>query len=457
MSAVPVATSSPAALPTIYEFDEDFQSKITALVLRDTSFMQQVEGLILPQYFESETNAALVNMGLRYFDKYRKCPGDKTIIGDLIKHDIISKVVSKEVAAASIMYVAGKGRTGLFDIDISDRDYVIEQVAQFAKHQAISAAILDSVGFLDARDFDRIEAAITKAANVGRNDDGGSYDYTEMIESRTEERLLRAAGKLPPTGVTTGYPEIDRLLHQRGWGRKELSVLMGPAKGGKSTALLNFGIAATAAVQRYNVLYVTLEVSAKITAERADARIAEVAMNQLGANTHAIKAAVEKFKLNSGKFIIHEYPTGVMRVSDLRRLLERYKAKGIKFDLVIVDYADLMQPERVTDNTIENSKSVYVNLRGLAMMEDVAVLTATQTNRDGAKKAVATMTDVAEDFNKIRIADVVISINRTEEEKALKQARLFFAACRNQADGFSVRIAQELDKMIFISEVIGEE
>ncbi len=80
-----------------------------------------------------------------------------------------------------------------------------------------------------------------------------SYSYGEMIEVRTEERLDRAAGKGPITGVTTGYPEIDRHLYHKGWGRRELSVLMAPAKGGKSTALIDFGISACTHVHRYNV------------------------------------------------------------------------------------------------------------------------------------------------------------------------------------------------------------
>jgi replicative DNA helicase len=91
------------------------------------------------------------------------------------------------------------------------------------------------------------------------------------------------------------------------------------------------------------------------------------------------------------------------------------------------------------------------------MLENFALLTATQTNREGAKKAVATMTDVAEDFNKIRIADIVISINKTPEEVISKQARLFFAASRNQRSGFTVRIEQEIDQAKFISRVIGED
>jgi replicative DNA helicase len=125
--------------------------------------------------------------------------------------------------------------------------------------------------------------------------------------------------------------------------------------------------------------------------------------------------------------------------------------------MVIVDYADLMAPERYTDNSIENSKNIYVSLRGLAMQEDIALLTATQTNREGFKSSVAKAEHVSEDFNKIRIADIVISINRTEEERAVGQARLYFAASRNQAGQFTVRIKQDMERMRFISEIIGEE
>jgi replicative DNA helicase len=89
------------------------------------------------------------------------------------------------------------------------------------------------------------------------------------------------------------------------------------------------------------------------------------------------------------------------------------------------------------------------------MQEHIALLTATQTNREGAKAAVAKMTDVADDFNKIRIADVVISINKTDEERANNEARLFFAAMRNGPSGFALKVRQDVDRMIFIKDIIG--
>lgn len=442
----------PGAPELTYKFDEEFQGKITAMCIRDTNFLQRAEGLVEPQYLENMSDAYLANIANRYFTKYRKAPGDKVIMSALVKHDIINKIIRKEHGAA----VVGRIKE-LWEVDVSDRDFVIDQVATFARHQAVSKMILDSVDHLDINDFEKISVGLKKALDVGEHSDSGAYDYGAMIDVRTEERIDRAAGKLPPTGITTGFADIDKVLYHKGWGRRELSVIMGGAKAGKTTALLDFGISACGHLHKYNVLYVTLEVSAKIISERLDARVSSQIIGELGSHIHDVKDKVKLFMARAGKFIIHEFPSGSMRVSDLRRLLERYKAKGTVFDLVVLDYADLMSPERITDNSQENSKSVYVGLRGLAMQEDIALLTATQTNREGAKKTVATATDVAEDFNKVRIADILISINKSDEERNLNQARLFFAACRNQRSGFSIRINQDLSRMKFISGIIGEE
>lgn len=434
-----------------YDFDDAFQKKIAALVCRDTTFVQRVDGLIRPEYFESDVDAALVSMALRYYEKYKKVPADPSIYVRLIKDDLAAKILSRDLK----VYVVQRLKE-LYKTDISDRDYVVDQVATFSRHQAVQAAILESVPKLEQHKFTEIASLLQKALNVGANLDVGEYDYGSMIEARTGERLERAAGMLPPTGITTGYPYIDDALYHKGWGRRELSVLMGGAKAGKTMALITFGINAVAA--GYNVIYFTLEVSSRIIAERLDANIADCVVSELGDHVHDVRSKVQAFMAKAGKrFVIQEFPTGSLRVSDVRRVLERYKAKGTKFDLVIVDYADLMAPERMTDNSMENSKSVYVNLRGLAMEEDVAILTATQTNRDGFKAAVARAEHVADDFNKIRIADVVISINKTEEEAKAKRARLFFAAVRNSASGFTIMIEQDIDRAKFITKVIGSE
>lgn len=230
---------------------------------------------------------------------------------------------------------------------------------------------------------------------------------------------------------------------------------MGGAKSGKTTALINFG--RTAVMAGKNVLYVTLEVSAQIIADRLDAAISENEMRELSKTIHDVRTKIEALKGKTGKFKIHEFPSGSFSPNMLRRLIERHKNKGLTFDLIIVDYADLMIPDFRMNDAIENSKNIYTGLRAIATEEDAAVLTATQTNREGFKSTVAKAEHVAEDFNKIRIADLVISINATEEERAVGEARLYFAASRNQETGFSIFIKQDIARMRFITSILKVE
>lgn len=455
MSAAAIETGAlPAGVelePAVrYEFDIAFQTKIAALLIRDTPFAQLTDGLILEHFFENTATGALVKVANKYFERYKKAPGDIVTLKKVVADAIRDRLLPPEIARMAIGVIPT-----LYETDVSDREYVADECATFARHQAVGKAILDSVELVDKRDFNQVGVIMRKALDTGVSVSGGAYNYGEMVKARTKERVERAAGLLPPTGITTGYKALDDYLYHKGWGRRELGVMMGAAKAGKSMSLLTFGVNAIGA--GYRTLYITLEVSANILAERLDANVSEHAMFELGAHPHDVEEKVSRFMEKAAPFIIHEFPTGSMRVSDLRRLIEHYKAQGITFDLVLVDYADLMAPERVTESVTENSKSIYINLRGLAMAEGFAMVTATQTNREGAKKAVATMTDVAEDFNKIRIADVVISINKTPEEALVNQARLHFAACRNQRSGFTVRIEQDIDRARFISRILGED
>lgn len=430
----------------VFEFDADFQTKIAALTLRDTQFLSRCDGLIQPAHFEDPSEAALASMALRYFKIYKKAP-DKSIHARLIKEDIDNRIIRRE----SVESVVGKVKE-LHTADVSDRDYVIDHVSKFARRQAVTGAIEQSIHKLDKGDYGGIEKVLKDALQVGAMEESAGYDFFKERENRTTERKEFAMGRLKPTGITTGFAAIDDRLYQKGWGRKELSVLMGAAKAGKTTAMINFG--KNACGRGSNVLYLTLEVSEKIIASRLDACITRTPMMQLGSKIIEVDAKVEAFSKHCGSFIIHEYPTGSLKPSEVRRLLQWYRSQGMIFDLVIVDYADLMAPDHRTQDAIENSKQVYIGLRAIAQEEDLAILTATQTNREGAKAAVVTATHVAEDFNKVRIADVIISLNRTEEDVAAGQARLYFAASRNQKGGITILVKQDMEAMIYIEAVI---
>jgi len=440
-------------------FDGDFQSKIAAFVCRDDQFMRRVSHLIKPEYFENAGEAALVNIAVRHYEKYRSVP-DNTTMAHLIRDDVVAKIIRKDMIES-----VKEARKRILIGELRNREFVEDKVVEFAKHQAVSQAILKSVDLLGKGKFTQIEQAVQAAISVGANDEGVAYDYFERIAERTATRLDKAAGIRPPQGITTGTPKLDELLYHRGWGRKELSSIMGLAKMGKTTALVNF--AKDASLAGYNVLYASLEVGADIVSDRIDASISSTMMRELCDKIHGVREKVEEASAKAGALKIHEFPSGTLTPNQLRKLIDRYKSPGwnsngttrppIKFDLIVVDYADIMAPNHRTNDAIENSKSVYVDLRAIAFEENAAVLTATQTNREAAKTAVAKMEHVSEDFNKIRTVDLMISINKTEEEAARGEARLYFAASRNQESGFSVVIKQDISCMQFITSVLRVE
>lgn len=437
-------------------FDADFQTKVAAFACRDDEFMRRMAHLMKPEYFENAGEAALVNITMRHYQKYRCVPDRATMIA-LIRENCASKVIRKDLQPT--VAVALKA---IMVESLSNRGYVEDKVVEFVRHQAVSQAILKSVDLLNQGKFPQIESEVQAAISVGLNEGSDAYDYFERITERTEERMDKASGKRPPQGITTGIPKMDELLYHGGWGRKELTTIMGGAKAGKTTALINF--AKSAALAGFNVMYATLEVGANIISDRMDASLSETLMKELCDKIHGVREKVEEARARAGALKILEFPSGTLTPNQLRKEIERFKSPGwnrdgstrppIKFDLIVVDYADIMAPNYRTQDVIENSKSVYVDLRAIAFEENVAVLTATQTNREGYKAAVAKAEHVAEDFNKVRTVDLMISINKTEEEASRGEARLYFAASRNQESGFTIVIKQNLAAMQFVTSVL---
>lgn len=429
-----------------FEFDADFQTKIAALAIRDDEFMRRTAHLLKPDYFENVGEATLVSLSLEYFEKYGNIPGPSafaTVIRDAIGNGKVRRDTAPLTVAA---------RKVLINESLTDREFAESKVLEFVRHQAVSQAILQSVDLIEKKQFAKIEDSITKAINIGLNDEGSVYDYYEKVSARTEERADRLAGKMPPTGITTGVHKMDEVLYHKGWGRKELATIMGGAKAGKTTALINF--AKSASLAGYNVLYVTLEVSARIISERLDACITDTLMKDLNASLKTIESKVTALAAKAGKLNLVEYPSGSLTPAILKSIIEKHRSKGTSYDLVVVDYADIMKPNFRTTDTIENSKSVYIDLRALAFEFNVAMLTATQTNREGYKATVAKAEHVSEDFNKVRTVDLMISINKTEEEAKKGEARLYFAASRNQESGFTLVVKQNLAMMKFIESVV---
>lgn len=433
-----------------FEFDEEFQTRIAALSIRNTQFARRTEDLVKPEYFENEAQGFLVNTSNLFFEQYRNVPDSNSVFIHYLKTQLdVSRIrvdFRQEIVNEYKKLIKEK---------LSDGNYIADQVGTFARHQAVQNAMIESMDLVEKGDIDAVEKLMTSALRVSAANDFVELDYWNDIERRTQYRKDLGDGKIEKRGIPTGIKRLDKLLYHGGWGRKELTALLAGAKKGKSTGLGHFAIQTS--IGGYDTLYVTCEVAADIIAERNDANISKIPMQELNERMNEVydKVHLKGKAPKRGAFKIVECASGQLSPSGLRRIIERYKSEGVSFDCIVVDYADIMRPDVITQNDIENSKQVWLGLRAIAYEEDAAVLTATQTNRDGHKSDTAKAGDVAEDFNKVRIADLMISINRSDDERAKGEARLFFAASRNQGGEYTVGIKQNLETMEFITGVTG--
>jgi replicative DNA helicase len=433
----------------VFEFDADFQRKLLAFMARDEGFNAQISGLAKPEYFESEYARVIADMTNSYWESYRATPSVSVMV-DMIRRKIAAKALNTDQAREVLGLVKE-----VYNEDLTDRDYILESVGTFARRQALTDAVLQSAELIDKGKLDAIEDVVKQAMMVGVSDDNAGYDFWERIVDRKQHRHDILAGKVKPDGITTGHKVLDDLLYHKGWGRKELTVLMGPAKSGKSMSLITFAM--MAALQGYNVLYVSLEVATKIIADRLDANLSKIPLKELHDKLSIVESRTASASGKSGKLKLHDFPSGSLTPAQLRRLVHRYDAKGIQFDMVVVDYADLMAPDVTSNESRENSRLIYIGLRAIAQEFNVAMLSATQTNREGFKAAVGRMEHIAEDINKARTVDLLLSINATEDEKARNEARIYFAASRNQQGDYTVRVKTDFSRANYIAEIMGVE
>jgi hypothetical protein len=165
---------------------------------------------------------------------------------------------------------------------------------------------------------------------------------------------------------------------------------------------------------------------------RFDSCITKVPLNDLRSFKEEIYEKVQEIE---GKLIVKEYPTKSSSVATLKNHLEKVINRGFKPDIILVDYADLLRPVSTLREKRHELETIYEQLRGLAQEYKCCVWTASQTNRSGLNAEVITMESISEAFNKCFVADFILSISRTAEDKLNNQGRIFIAKNRNGVDG----------------------
>lgn len=402
---------------TFSKFGKSFQEKLVKAILYDRPFANQMTEVLDVSYLELKYLQAFTQLVFDYKSKYEVHP-TLSIMASVVRTEMedYSEVVQKQVRDLLV-------RIKTEDIDSEDIGYVKEKALDFCRKQKLKEAILKSVNLLQSSSFEQISKVINDAMLLGESNDFG-HEFVEDFEERYE-KVVRGP-------ITTGWDEIDEIT-KGGLGKRELGVVIASTGSGKSMALVHFGTRALA--KGNTVIHYTLELADRVVGQRYDSCVTGFQLNRLHTQKDLVKQTILHIP---GQLIIKEYPTKSASVRTIENHLERLRQRGINPDMIIVDYADLLRPEKNGFNNQElrhGLEGIYEDLRGLAQKYDVPVVTASQTNRSGVNAEVITMESISEAFNKCFVADFICSIARTKEDKMENTGKMFIAKNRNGLDG----------------------
>lgn len=402
---------------TFSHFGKSFQEKLCKLIFEDRPFSDQIGEVIDINYFESKYLQVFSKLIYNYKDKYSTHPS-RSIMESVLRTELTeeSEIIQGRVRK---FYASIVAETSSED----DSNYVKEKSLTFCRRQKIKEGFISAARMIKDNDkFDEIKEKIDQAFKLGSMNTNG-YDYLKDFERRFELVSRNA--------VNTGWEEIDQITHG-GIGRGELGVVIAPTGAGKSMALVHLG--AQAMLNGLNVVHYTLELMDTVVASRYDAAITGYSLQSLYGLKDEIYEKITSLSL--GNLIVKEYPTKSATTQTIQHHIESLRDKeGMKVDMIIVDYGDLLRPLSAQREKRNELESIYEELRGVAQVFECPLWTASQTNRAGLNAEVITMESISEAFNKCFVADLICTISRTIEDKNNNQGRMFVAKNRNGVDG----------------------
>jgi len=301
-------------------------------------------------------------------------------------------------------------------VDI-DSDFLLEKTENWCQERALHIAIMESINILDGKNEKMTKNAIpellSEALGVGFDNNIG-HDYIDNAEDRFDF-YNRVEEKIPFD------IELLNIITKGGLPDKTLNIILAGTGVGKSLGMCH--IAASSLLQGKNVLYITMEMAEERIAERIDANLLDIPIDQLDKmpKTMFTEKVNSLAKKTVGKLIVKEYPTGAAHAGHFRALLKELKLKKSFIpDIIFIDYLNICASSRMKSmggaiNSYTYVKAIAEELRGIAVEFAVPVVSATQTTRSGFSNSDPGLEDTSESFGLPATADLMLAFVSNEE------------------------------------------
>jgi len=365
-----------------------------------------------PEYFTERDERVVFDSVSEFFSKYNKPPSVETLLIDLGNQDDMNEAEYKGVTAII--------RSLEDDVNIDER-WLLDTTEKFCKDKAVYNAIMESIQIIDGKSEKSANAlpeVLSKALAVSFDRHIG-HDFIEDADKRYD--FYHTIEKRIPFDL-----ELMNKITNNGTPYKTLNVCLAGTGVGKSLFLCHH--AANCLMQSKNVLYITCEMAEERIAERIDANLMDISLDDLKSLPKDIydRKMERIMKQTTGKLIIKEYPTATANVMHFKHLLDELRLKrNFSPEIVFIDYLNICASSRFKAGANVNSytyvKAIAEELRGLAVETGIPIFTATQTNRQGFSSTDVELTDTSESFGLPQTADFMFALVSTEELEGLGQ------------------------------------
>ena len=388
------------------------QTVLTNLIYNE-QYTRKVLPFIKGDYFSDRTERTVFEEIQKFVDKYNDLPNRNALEVELDSRNDLNEDDYKRVLSVV---------KTLEEDDNANFDWLVETTEEFCKDKAVYNAIVDGIKIIDGKDKERgvdsLPSILTEALAVGFDNRVG-HDYLCDADSRFEF-YHKVEDKIP-----FDLDFFNRIT-KGGLPQKTLNIALAGTGVGKSLFMCH--MAANCLSQNRSVLYITLEMAEERIAERIDANLMNISIDDLHElpkqmYDDKMKAITQK---TTGQLIIKEYPTASAHSNHFRGLIKELAIKrSFKPDIIFIDYLNICASSRFKANGNVNSymyiKAIAEELRGLAVETNVPIMSATQTTRSGFSNSDVGLEDTSESFGLPATADLMFALISNEELDELNQ------------------------------------
>ena len=381
-------------------------------MLTNENYTRKVLPFLKNEYFEKSENKIIFDEFYKFMDEYNALPSKEALYIEIEKRSDLNEETWKNTQEALSSMAAE---------DVDER-WLVNVTERYCKDRAIHLAVLEGIHIINGddktRNADSLPDLLSNALSVSFDSSVG-HDYIDDASDRFE--FYHTKEERIPFDLSF-FNEITN----GGLPNKTLNICLAGTGVGKSLFMCHQ--AANILMQGHNVLYVTMEMAEERIAERIDANLMDLTMDELhNLPKQTFESSVDKIKNKTkGTLVVKEYPTASAHVGHIRGLLKELALKR-QFvpKIIFIDYLNICASSRFKANANVGSyfyiKAIAEELRGLAVECDLPIVSATQTTRSGYQNSDIGLEDTSESFGLPATADFMFALIQTEELEQLNQ------------------------------------